>query len=931
MTLINILDGFRCMPYIMTLFDAIDTPNKFPQSPTNDNRFTFKNIQVNSNEDFFKYMVKNYILNIPLVGLTKPIESFRRKNDFKEYFPEYCNYFILDIDKVKSKSDQNKIIKFFKEYKVIIGESRSHDGISNFNMKGVLFCEDIHIDELKYVLLSLNEEINEGLNNDSLICEIDPCPSRRATYNASIDKMKIIINNENSPLYQFDRSLIKQQVSTIKNSYIESVIGNQVIENYIDSDMMNLENNNIIQKRINREFAKKLKESISDDCNTIDELCLNVFATMGFEYVGVSETNALIFKHYSEIKSPGGYFWFRDSPFTMHHFNILKSINVYEVIKKLPQAKKIMSFDIDYNNALVTKGNHNYIERNERYLQLDNDIENLVDEFILGKEYDCFKISSPMGSGKSKVINHIIEKCHDNDQSVLIVTNRISVANDFNEKYDIKIYNHDSYHINDSLICQYDSLWRYDMRYFDVIIMDEFVSVLLHSRNSLNDSSMNLNKFFNLFNKKLVLADAFLTGYEDNFIKGKSIVIQNNYRDDVQLYSYDNINYFAQVIMDKIKDSDFSSGKNITISCTSISFIESLILLLEKKNIRAVALTSKTPEASKEIIYECFRNPDHDKFDVLIYSPTLTVGVSNLCDVDFHFHYDSSQSTDVISSLQMIKRTRKAKEIHYYIKPLVNYVPTNYNVLRDDYISKVGKNIDNNNLFEFDYYGNPKISNVGKKCIHIDVFKNILEYNHKECFDFLLKYQFTEKAKHIETSFETNILTRYSKMISKNSKELEQSNLEQYMRLNDIERFDIHQKPSDILKSIADIHNRINCNDDKIVKEIISNQIEDSKFISKCYYYQLAKMLKTDESTKTFIKHLISKSIKDMNSSKYTELSLLMEFCDDFKDQYTIKEVQGSKFKKYIGLMGYKQTGFMVRYYEVPEQIKKFADYIIID
>ena len=62
---------------------------------------------------------------------------------------------------------------------------------------------------------------------------------------------------------------------------------------------------------------------------------------------------------------------------------------------------------------------------------------------------------------------------------------------------------------------------------------------------------------------------------------------------------------------------------------------------------------------------------DHDKFDVLLYSPTLTVGVSNLNNVKDHFHYDSSMSSDVISSLQMIKRSRKAQRIHLLIKPRV--------------------------------------------------------------------------------------------------------------------------------------------------------------------------------------------------------------------------------------------------------------------
>ena len=36
-----------------------------------------------------------------------------------------------------------------------------------------------------------------------------------------------------------------------------------------------------------------------------------------------------------------------------------------------------------------------------------------------------------------------------------------------------------------------------------------------------------------------------------------------------------------------------------------------------------------------------------NSYDIILYSPTLTVGVSNLNDVDLHFHYDSGMSTDV--------------------------------------------------------------------------------------------------------------------------------------------------------------------------------------------------------------------------------------------------------------------------------------------
>ena len=132
------------------------------------------------------------------------------------------------------------------------------------------------------------------------------------------------------------------------------------------------------------------------------------------------------------------------------------------------------------------------------------------------------------------------------------------MAQDFAKKYSIKLYNADKYEIGDSLVVQFDSLWKYNIKFFDIVIMDEFISLMMHSRNNLNNNSFNIAKFFGCFQKKLVIADAFLTGYE-NFLLNKETnihLIDNDYRDDTQLYSYTSPNYFIlnfHVILQLIK------------------------------------------------------------------------------------------------------------------------------------------------------------------------------------------------------------------------------------------------------------------------------------------------------------------------------------------------------------------------------------------
>jgi len=79
----------------------------------------------------------------------------------------------------------------------------------------------------------------------------------------------------------------------------------------------------------------------------------------------------------------------------------------------------------------------------------------------------------------------------------------------------------------------------------------------------------------------------------------------------------------------------------------------------------------------------------------------------------------------------MIKRTRKAKNIHMYITDRINYVKITYDSVRDEYMGNIGKNIDQNFLFDVDNYGTQKLSRIGKNAIKIDTFKNILEFNQK--------------------------------------------------------------------------------------------------------------------------------------------------------------------------------------------------------
>lgn len=898
---------------LCTIFNAGHGYKNFPVSPTKDNKFTFSNLELKSNMDFYRIMVDKFVLNVPLSKLTKPLESYRRKDDLSEYYSDTVEYFMLNIDDVKTKQHQNKIVEFFRGYKVILGESKQFNGIDDFSMCGVIFVNPIKLSELKYAIYALNDSLKE-------YCIINPSAARQATHNAPIGRERVIYDNDGA-LYTFDRDAVHGQVNIIKESYEYS----QLFATSNDHD-------DILRRTLNRQFVEKII-SETEECETIEELSLSVFRSMGFIYINNNDAGALVFKHHTEKNSPGGFFWFKEAPFTMNHLNVLKTTNNYSVIKQIDHAKDLMDVKLDYADLLSSPDNlkeTKSITKNQKYLEIDDEVSGIVEEFLYEKDCNLLKIKSAMGTGKSTIIDHIIKESHYNGMSVLIVTNRISVADDFNKKYNVKIYNKDQYHINDSLICQYDSLWRYDMRYFDVVIMDEFVSVLLHSRSSINNSNMNTNKFFKSFNSKVVIADAFLTGYEDYFFenKRKSLMIDNVYRDDTQLFSYTDTNNFVHKILETART------EKVTVSATSTTFIKTLEALLYNNDIKVATLTSETTEFSKEVIYRSFELEENNQFDVLIYSPTLTVGVSNLNNVDKHFHYDTSRSADVISSLQMIKRTRKATEIHFNIKDCRKYNPITYATLRDDYINKIGNNVEQNNLFEYDNYGNPTISKIGKLSILIDVYKNIVEHSHKSAFEHLLSYHFKDEPILVEAKNKNNLLTKYKSKIKLNSIEADEMALNQYLNLNKLDKLNLNiSNVSKSLKNIIQIHEMVETDDDAILEEIINLQLTDIAFIDKCYICKLVKMYSKDNGTSNFLQRLISNAIDSSNVVKYNQFNSVLEFTNGLKEQYTEFELKKKpKLAQFLKSLGYRKEKVGIAKYRLilDPNVAKYCDYVII-
>ena len=208
-------------------------------------------------------------------------------------------------------------------------------------------------------------------------------------------------------------------------------------------------------------------------------------------------------------------------------------------------------------------------------------------------------------------------------------------------------------------------------------------------------------------------------------------------------------------------------------------------------------------------------------------------------NVKYHFHYDSSMSVDVISSLQMIKRTRKTVEIHSFVAEKKNFLQTNYNQIRDEYIKNVGKTgIDGNFMFEIDDYGETRLSEIGKKAIKIDVYRNILEFNHKKAFNWLLGCHFLNEPVEVNSTYAHDPLTGFNKQNKQIEEQLNNLKVQEYLNMSDMDKNSLADIDSDkILKRIFELDLYIDATP-SIRVEILKNSLNNKDFIDQCRKYQ---------------------------------------------------------------------------------------------
>ena len=703
----------------ITTFESDFTSSKFAKSPYGDKTFDFQNEEVKI-EEALEIIRTKFILNRNYI-INKPIRLRRTKKDLQKFLSPKMEFVIVDFDMVKSQYAQNMIVQFFKDkdYYVGIIPSRSWNGVDSFNLKGILKTKGLNTRASIYGVL---EEINETLFE---YCKIDLTSMNEGAYQAP----------------SFSEGTILLQ----KGSYIP----------------------NFKLKEVEK---KNVSLKLGDNHNEVIDVCLSEYSVRGFSATSINEERGLIsFSHPSE-RTANGFYLFLNNPFYMHHFNSERSFNIFEavkghaVVRQYLEGVNSLKREEEFSSVGVSQFTHNI---NSRFIKVGEKETKFISKWL--DSDGLLKLKSAMGTGKSTVIEEVIKQSNDRRLKVLLITNRISVAKDFQNKYDLKLYSEGKYEIGDDLIVQFDSLWRYSLRHFDVIILDEFVSVMLHSRNTMGEYG-NLNRvklMYAMRTKLCMIADAFLFGIEDKLIPTKpKFMMVNDYREDIKVLKYPDI---PTIISEFKRITLNEKSSKVSVSCTTKTMAKALETMCEEEGLVTLVLSADTLEEEKEDIYKVFDKDDHDYWDVLIYTPTLTVGVSIMNKTDHHFHIDESVSVDVISSIQMIRRSRKATNIHYFVNERKRFLETDVESLNKEVKNNIEKYYKKNNslLVEVDEYGDFKMSKIAMFINDVEVLYNKLENNHKHSFELLLKHQISstpELVQAISGGVDINRVKRANKL-----------------------------------------------------------------------------------------------------------------------------------------------------------------------
>lgn len=296
------------------------------------------------------------------------------------------------------------------------------------------------------------------------------------------------------------------------------------------------------------------------------------------------------------------------------------------------------------------------------------------------EEYSTVAVRSPMGTGKtvSLVNGYLIPRIEKNDGfRVLWISHRKSFTATTIPTFGgmMKSYEDIEGQLSDDcLMVQIESLCRipYLKQKFDTVVLDEVIAVFEHMYGmaKINSSTKHAFEYIMRNAKQLIVMDAQLDDLALkqilNFRKLKINVIYNKYNaTEAKYVMFDTEKLILMKIIKKVK-----KNKRIVITTAIKEYANIIIKLLAENDLaekKVMVYTSDTDDTLKKKHFKDV-NKYWSKFDVIIYTPTCSEGVSYTNErFDCVFGLFNDKTVGVESSMQMLRRARNISTNKYYI------------------------------------------------------------------------------------------------------------------------------------------------------------------------------------------------------------------------------------------------------------------------
>jgi len=349
-----------------------------------------------------------------------------------------------------------------------------------------------------------------------------------------------------------------------------------------------------------------------------------------------------------------------------------------------------------------------------------------------------------------------------------------------------------TYMINENkvIVCL-DSLWRIETRNFDFIFIDEVLSVLLHFNSPLMKKVSTISTLFELLilqAKYVYLLDACVDNtMVYNFVKyiaqtksQEPYWIRNTYIRPNNRKCLLTINKkkktekdFKSHVLNKICDL-LTNNKRIVISSSTKRFTEIAESMIKSKFNDTKSILVYNSDTDRKIIYEHAINPNGiwKNYDVLIYSPSITAGVSfELLHFDEQVSYlENSFFTPTVDlALQQMFRVRQliTGSMHVFINQIINIDVSDYPVKDVDIENFLDRNIsmlnkyfpDETLAFETNTIVTAKGVGYDKRRLSYEILKGIIGIKNKSIRYYIEIIKNTLKKDYniecLETLFDT--------------------------------------------------------------------------------------------------------------------------------------------------------------------------------